>query len=758
MSFLNAPVDISADFQSTAHTYFLADQLTAFDLATGAGKVRWERSRYGAGMLFNHMSPGYRKVEGNEWPKDIYAENPELPFSIQYVSANTLRLRMQSSATAKPTSESLMLVRDPKEDGSWQGRRVEGGYEFGSVAGSVFLREKPWRLEVRDAAGRALTGTLSESGQPFCFVRRADNYSRSFSAVFSLASGERIFGCGESFTKLDKRGQKVVLCTTDALSVEKPFMYKPVPFFLSNRGYGMFIHTSSPVTCDFGASDMGRNVMAIGDDELDLFIFLGTPKEIIDSYTGLVGKSPMPPLWTFGLWMSRITYKTEEEVRDVAAKLREHRIPSDVLHLDTGWFETDWQCDYQFSKSRFQNPQEMIDDLKALGLRTCLWQLPYFVPPNRLFPEIVNGGLAVKDAKGNIPYEDAVLDFSNPETVKWYQNYLGNLLRMGVGAIKTDFGEGAPFGGSYASGRTGFYEHNLYPVRYQKAAADLTRQVTGENIIWARAGWAGSQRYPVHWGGDAGKTFSAMAGTLRAGLSLGVCGFSFWSHDIGGFAGANDLQVYRAWVPFGMFTSHARVHGEPPKEPWLLGEEFMNEFRRADEMRYRLMPYIYAQAKDSSERGLPMLRALFIEYPDDPGAWGIEDAYLFGSDLLVAPLFEEGVNGRDVYLPGGKKWIDYQTGRVYPPGWQHIEAGPIRAVLLVRDGAAIPHIAPAQCTRDLDWSRLEFTIFATEASQASALIHLPGDGKLHTVTLARSGSWWVVENDPLSGRLAWSVH
>jgi len=366
---------------------------------------------------------------------------------------------------------------------------------------------------------------------------------------------------------LDKRGQKLVLWTDDANGVQNPGMYKPIPFFMSSNGYGMFMHTSTPITCDIGASFNGVNTMMIGDDQLDLFIFIGTPKEILNEYTNLTGKSPMPPLWSFGLWMSRITYSSEKQVRDVSAQLIENRIPCDVIHLDVGWFETDWRTDYKFSTSRFTDAGKMISDLRKVGHRISLWQLPYFVPKNRLYPEIMSKGLYVKDANGDSPYEDAILDFSNPATPKWYQNQLDTLLRMGVSAIKVDFGEAAPPYGFYHSGKNGFYEHNLYPLRYNKAVADITKKITGDNIIWARSAWAGSQRYPVHWGGDAENTSNAMLATLRGGLSFGLSGFSFWSHDIGGFVLKTPEELYRRWTPFGFLTSHTRSHGAPPKEP-----------------------------------------------------------------------------------------------------------------------------------------------------------------------------------------------
>jgi alpha-D-xyloside xylohydrolase len=533
-------------------------------------------------------------------------------------------------------------------------------------------------------------------------------------------------------------------------------MYKPIPFYMSSAGYGLFMHTSTPITCDFGKYYDEVASLMIGDEELDLFVFLGSPKEILDAYTDLTGKSPMPPLWSFGLWMSRITYFSEADGRDVAAKLRQNRIPADVIHFDTGWFETDWRCDYEFASSRFDNPQKMIADLKEMGLHTCLWQLPYFVPKNTLFPEIVEKRLFVRNPKGNIPYEDAVLDFSNPDAVEWYREKIGGLLKMGVSAIKVDFGEAAPANGIYASGRTGFYEHNLYPLRYNKVVADLTKEINGENIIWARSTWAGSQRYPLHWGGDAANNNAAMAATLRAGLSLGLCGFTFWSHDIGGFVTKVPEDLYRRWLPFGMLTSHSRTHGAPPKEPWEYNESFNDAFRASTELKYKLMPYIYAQSKHASENGLPMMRALFVEFPDDPGAWLVDDAYLLGSDMLVAPLFEDHATSRDVYLPKGK-WIDYQTGKVYDGGWNHLAAGPIPAIILVRDGAVIPHIGLAQSTKDMDWSKLELVTYAADARTLSGYVSLPDENILHEISLSGQGARFSVKTDPLNGKVKWKV-
>ena len=761
----NEPIDISPDFSDFKNTYYLADSLNDFNPQTGQGKIVYKRYEYTTRMAFDNMLAILQPVKANEFPGNEYQSSPELPFSIEFVSPRTIRIRAKSGFEVLKDEESLMLVNGKAPvDKSWKYTKTDTGHKYTSAFGSVEISTSPWHVAFYDAKGKLLTSTVQHDDNngktftpvlPFSFVRRASDYSRSYNAALSLEPGEKIFGCGESFQSFNKRGQEVVLWTDDANGVQNESIYKPIPFYLSSRGYGIFMHTSTPITCNFGKYFSGVNSMMIGDESLDLFVFMGEPKDILNEYTNLTGKAEMPPLWSFGFWMSRITYFSQKEGIEVTDKLRVHKIPTDVLHFDTGWFETDWQCDYTFSKSRFEDPAAMIKYMKSKGMQTSLWQLPYFVPKNTLFNEIIEKKLFVKNDKGNLPYEDAVLDFSNPETVKWYQGKIKGLLDLGVGVIKVDFGEAAPAKGIYASGKTGFYEHNLYPLRYNKAVSDITKATTGERIIWARSTWAGSQRYPLHWGGDAANTNSAMAATLRGGLSIGLSGFSFWSHDIGGFVIKTPENLYRRWTPFGMFSSHVRSHGAPPKEPWEYGEDFENAFRKADNLRYELMPYIYAQAKQCTEKGLPMMRALFVEYPNDPGAWLLDDEYLFGSDMLVAPLFED-VKSRDVYLPGGE-WIDYQTGKVYSIGWHHIEAGEIPIIMLVRDGSVIPHIALAQSTAFMDWSKIILKVFNVKSGKASGIIYLPGTEVSQNLELTKSGSGYKLTKDPYKGKVEWKI-
>ena len=738
---MNQPLDMSTDFRDLSNTLFFADHLESFDAKSGEGLVNWKRGHLMPRQAFNTNGAQPRKMRMLDFPFTAYENDPNLKFKIDFVTPRTVRIRMLTTPVEPKPAASIMLAKEPGRDGSWKVTETNDKIIYSSDYGTIQINKNPWRIVLKDKAGRILsqTAALSDADStqvkytPFCFVKRGSDNARRINPVFTLTADEMIFGCGESATGLNKAGQKVNLFVTDPQGPETDQMYKPIPFFMSNRGYGMFMHTSAPVTCDFGATYIGLNKMFMGDENLDLFVFFGEPKDILDEYTDLVGKPGMPPLWSFGTWMSRITYFSEKEGYDVAANIRKNKYPCDVIHFDTGWFDVDWQCDYKFSENRFQNPQQMLKDLRSQGFHVCLWQLPYFTPKNRYFSELIEKDMYVKNGNGELPYEDVVLDFSNPETVKWYQDKLAGLLNIGVSAIKVDFGEAAPLNGIYASGKSGWYEHNLYPVRYDMAVSEITKKLHNENIMWARAAWAGSQRYPLHWGGDAATTNTGLLGTLRAGLSFGLSGFSFWSHDMGGFVKSTPEDLYCRWIPFGFLTSHTRAHGAPPTEPWLYDSKRVQDvFRKSAEMKYRLMPYVYAQSKECTEKGLPMLRALFVEFPDDPGAWKVDDEYLFGSQILVAPLLESGMTGRTVYLPEGK-WIDYQTEKVYEGGWHRIEAGSLPIIMLVRDGSVLPHLKLAQSTAEMDWSKMSLKVYSADKKQAEGLVCLPADNRIQVV-------------------------
>ena len=748
--------DMSGEFSDLSNTYFLADSLAGFDLNKGEGLLNWKRYRLAPRQAFNLNGYWPVRMKMLDFPDTQYDNDPNLRIKVQKIDNRTLRVTIFTSPIEPkmddandPMFSPEFIAQQTGEQakngrGRWNVKATDQAIVYKNNNGSLEIQKYPFRIVLRDGQGKLLTQTRhiidNDSTQvkllPFNFIKRGSDNSRSINPVLMLSPNERIYGCGESFTSLNKVGQKVHISVVDPQGPETDGMYKPVPFYFSNRGYGIFMHTSAPTTADFGASYIGAQRLFMGDETMDFFIFFGEPKDVLNAYTDVTGKSPMLPLWTFGTWMSRITYFSQEEGLDIARKLRANKIPSDVIHFDTGWFGVDWQCDYEFAKDRFKDPVAMLKSMKKDGFHTCLWQLPYFTPKNRYFRELVDGGMAVHNGNGTLSYEDAVLDLSNPKTVAWYQGKIANLIKQGVSAIKCDFGEAAPYDGIYASGKTGFYEHNLYPLRYNKALWQAVRDNTPdhEGVIWARSAWAGSQRYPLHWGGDAATNeigSVGMLGDLRGGLSFGLSGFSFWSHDMGGFVTKSPDDLYRRWLPFGFLSSHTRAHGAPPTEPWLISESFTKAFRQSAEMKYKLMPYVYAQAKDCSERGLPMVRALLVEFPDDPGAWFVEDEYMFGSQILVAPMLETG-KSRTVYLPRGK-WIDYQTGKVYEGGYQTIPTAEIPCVILVKDGSLIPHVPVAQNTGDIKWDKVELKAYKADATKCTGLLFRPGDKELQHI-------------------------
>jgi alpha-D-xyloside xylohydrolase len=763
--FQNEPVDVSQEFSRQENHFFLGDSIEEFDPESASGKICWKSLALKQRVSYHQITTQFEDYKTwEDLPPGEYEDDRALPFDLSFVTPRAVRLRLAARPEGVRGEPTLMLVGEPPTDDSWEASDEGASVAYRGPCGSVIVDKDPLRFEFRDAAGGLLTrshhlsdssGVINARPTPFSFVRNTATFHRHIAASFELSPGEKLFGCGESFTRLDKRGQKLVMWTYDAYSAQTPNMYKPAPFFMSSRGYGAFVHTSAPLTLDLGSSHDGAAVIYLGDDQLDLFFFFGSPKEILSEYTGLTGRAPLPPLWTFGLWMGRQTYSSEREVREVATKLRRERIPSDVIHLDTGWSEVPHRCDFEFSRSRFDDPRKMLTDLKESGFRVSLWQLPYFNPENRLHREAIEKDFVVLTASGEPPVDDAVIDLSKPEAERWYREKLAGLLKAGVGIFTADFGEAAPLSGTYASRKGGFHEHNLYPLRYNRAVAEATEGVTGNSVGFSRSGWAGSQRYPLHWGGDAENSDGGMLGTLRGGLSLGLCGFSFWSHFIGGFPYATPEDLYRRWLAFGVLTSHSRCHGSPPTEPWEYGEEFTGDFRRTVELKYRLMPYVYAQAAHASREGHPMLRTLFFEYPEDRTSWLVEDQYLFGTDILVAPLVEEA-RSRDVYLPPGR-WSDYQGGEVYEGArWHHVRAGEIPVVMLVRDGAAIPHARLAQSTDRIDWAEIELRVFGAGDSAEGHFCH-PEDGRLHLLRLAREGEGFTLKKDPLDGRVNWRI-
>jgi alpha-D-xyloside xylohydrolase len=507
------------------------------------------------------------------------------------------------------------------------------------------------------------------------YVERGGQAHRS---VFSLHAkpGEKFAGTGERFLGMNLAGTTLNLENEDAAGANSPRAYKNIPFYVSSRGYGLLIMTSSHVRLSLADISTRAAQGLVEGDCLDLFFIGGRCLvEIVRNYQRITGFPRQVPLWSYGVWMSRMTYFSADETLEVVQRLREGRFPCDVIHLDTGWFRKDWQCDWQFNEERFPDPKGYMDQMRRLGIRISLWQTPNVAKKTDLYAEACEKGYlprkraASGDASsfGDVEYGGRI-DYTNPEAVRWYQGLLKRLFDLGAEVIKTDFGEKIDDNAVFYNNMSYGQLHNLYALLYQKAAFEITEQVKGKGraVIWARAGWTGCQRYPVHWSGDCAATWDGLAGTVRAGLHAGLSGFAFWSHDVGGFHGLPDFmnswpedELYVRWTQVGAFSSHMRYHGTSPREPYEypMVAGIVREWLK---LRYALIPYLYEQGCEAVESGYPIFRALIFHHQRDPFCWHIDDQFYCGRSLLIAPVLDKG-GIRDVYLPEGQ-WTDFWTG------------------------------------------------------------------------------------------------
>ncbi len=547
----------------------------------------------------------------------------------------------------------------------------------------------------------------------------ASGLTQSFITT-TIHHDEHFYGFGEKFSTLNKRGQAINLWHANATGNTWPASYKNVPFFLSSQGYGLYVNSAYPIKYHMGDLHHTHYSVHLQHDTLDLYYIYGPSyQDIIARYCQITGRPALPPLWSFGLWMSRMSYREQHEVEAVAAGMREHDIPCDVIHIDTDWFKTPWVNDLTFSSERFPDPAGMVRKLREQGLRVTLWQIPYIATESSFYAEGIANGYFAKQPDGAPRHIDgffgktAVIDYSNPAAVAWMQEKLQPLFDLGIAAIKTDFGEGAPPDAIYHGG-SGLEMHNLYPLLYNRAFWEKTKQATGEGIVWGRSVYAGSQRYPVQWGGDPAALWEDLGNLWHGGLGLGLCGFPFWSVDIGGFGGTPTPKLYIRWAEAGLFVSHPRAHGPIHREPWAFGEQAVEIFREYAKLRYRLMPYVWGTAHRSVETCLPVLRPLLLDWQDDPTVAHIDDQWLFGESILVAPILDE-TDRRKVYLPRGV-WYDYWTNTAFDlrdgGRWIDVYAPLDRLPLYVRGGAIIPTCADAPHTGAQDWSRLTLNVYA----------------------------------------------
>lgn len=515
-----------------------------------------------------------------------------------------------------------------------------------------------------------------------------------------LGVGELIYGLGERFGPVVKNGQTVEIWNADG-GTSSEQAYKNVPFYVSDRGYGILVNDPGHVSYEIGSEAVERVQFSVPGETLEYFIIAGpSTKEVLGRYTALTGRPPVVPAWSYGLWLSTsfTTDYDEQTVNSFIDEMAARELPVSVFHFDCFWMrEFNW-CDFEWDPRTFPDPEGMLQRLHEKDLRISVWINPYIGQRSPLFREAGDAGYLVRRADGSIWQWDlwqagmGLVDFTNPDAVAWYQSKLRGLIAQGVDCFKTDFGERIPTDVVWADGSDPARMHNLYAQLYNRAVHDVLTEARGggEAVLFARTATVGGQRMPVHWGGDSTSTFVSMAETLRGGLSLALSGFAFWSHDIGGFEGTPDPAVFKRWTAFGLLGSHSRFHGSSSyRVPWAFDEEAVEVTRIFTHLKMRLMPYLFQVGADAAASGIPLMRPMMLEFPEDPAVAYLDRQYMLGSDILVAPVFSaEG--DVEFYLPAGE-WTHLLTGeRVTGGRWLREQHGFESLPLYVRPGAVIP--------------------------------------------------------------------
>ena len=579
-----------------------------------------------------------------------------------------------------------------------------------------------------------------------------------------LGVGENVYGLGERFTAFVKNGQVVESWNRDGGTGTEQ-AYKNVPFYLTSRGYGVLVNHPENVSFEVASEKVAKVQFSVAGERLEYYVIDGpTPKAVLERFTQLTGRPALPPAWSFGLWLttSFTTNYDEATVNHFIDGMAQRGIPLHVFHFDCFWMKAFHWCDFEWNRETFPDPQGMLARLKARGLKICVWINPYIAQPSPLFAEGMAKGYLLRKPNGDVWQWDrwqpgqGIVDFTNPAAAQWYAGHLRRLLEMGVDCFKTDFGERIPTDVVYHDGSDPQKMHNYYSYLYNKVVFDVLRDVRGEGeaVVFARSGTVGSQQLPVHWGGDCSATYESMAETLRGGLSLGLSGFGFWSHDIGGFEHTAPADVYKRWCAFGLLSSHSRLHGSKSyRVPWLFDDEAVAVVRHFTEWKSRLMPYLFDAAQQAVDRGTPMLRAMLLEFPGDPACEHLDRQYLLGDSLLVAPVFN-AAGDVDFWLPAGR-WTHLFTGRQVEGGrWVRERHGFLSLPVYVRPNTLLAIGAEDQ-RPDYDYaSRSELHLFEL-ADGASAAVTLRDQrgARVTQVSVTRRGDTLNVRYDGVKGAL-----
>nr|GAT61247.1 glycoside hydrolase family 31 protein [Mycena chlorophos] len=613
---------------------------------------------------------------------------PVLSIKVHSPTEGVIGVKIDHLAARVPSPEIVLFPNDEPIPSS-SISATETAYTLSSGGLSAEITKKPYTITFKSPT-RTLTFAGAKHQAVFDVPSRWTTHSASNSSCLALdptsnpnpsplppsvryinselniSPGELIYGFGEQFGAFVKNGQAIKVWNQDG-GTSSEQAYKCLPFYITNRNYGVFINNPGEVEIEVGSEKVSRVGVSVAASSLEYFIIYGEhPLDILERFTRMTGRPALLPQWTFGLWLSTsfTTSYSSETVSGFLQGMRERNCPVRVLHLDCFWMKQYEWCSFTFDPEFFPDPKAYIADLKnTYGVKICLWINPYISQLSPIFQEGVDGGFFIKRTDGSPWQWDlwqpglAIVDVTNPAARQWYATKLSALMDLGVDCFKTDFGERIPHANVvYADGSDPMRMHNTFAVMYNELVFNLIekRLGKGEAVVFARSAATGGQRFPVHWGGDCESTWEAMAEALRGALSLTTSGFAFASHDIGGFEGRPEPQIYQRWVAFGLFSSHSRLHGSSSyRVPWVYGEETAVSMSKFVEAKHRLMPYLYDLAVKSHSNGHPLQRAMFLEFLEDRNTHHLDRQYMLGPSLLVAPVFVDQNEESEYYIPAG---------------------------------------------------------------------------------------------------------
>ncbi|AWH87741.1 alpha-xylosidase [Limnobaculum parvum] len=602
--------------------------------------------------------------------------------------------------------------------------------------------------------GERITGSVAKSNG---YIQSANDGKTYLYERLDLSVGETVYGLGERFTAFVKNGQIIETWNRDGgTSTEQA--YKNIPFYLTNRGYGVLVNHPECVSFEVGSEKVSKVQFSVEGEHLEYLVFDGpTPKQVLDRYTCLTGRPALPPAWSFGLWLttSFTTNYDEETVNRFIDGMAERQLPLHVFHFDCFWMKAFQWCDFEWDPETFPDPVGMLKRLKARGLKICVWINSYIGQKSPLFREAMERGYLLKRPNGDVWQWDkwqpgqGIVDFTNPEACDWYAGHLRRLIEMGVDCFKTDFGERIPTDVQWHDGSCPQKMHNHYAFIYNQLVWDVLKEMLGEDqaVLFARSASVGAQQFPVHWGGDCYATYESMAESLRGGLSLGLSGFGFWSHDIGGFENTAPAHIYKRWCAFGLLSSHSRLHGSKSyRVPWAYDDEACDVVRFFTGWKCQLMPYLYAASVQATHQGTPVMRAMMLEFPEDPGCDYLDRQYMLGDALMVAPVFSEHGDVQ-FYLPPGR-WTHLYNNREIDGGWHRERHDFLSLPLYVRANSLIA-LGNNDQRPDYDYTDGScFHLFALEdGASAQAMVPSATGDIQFTLTVRREGNQLYVSHE-----------